>query len=178
MLFKINAYRTNKVCKFLNFFVVPGSSQVLLIMPFIETLGVLTMIYNTIGRQLASDNKANKRQRNCQYERAVQTEGWKLERCAYDRQIVDAQKLCNVNNGANTAEWCIHRGQHVDTHEQHTADSVDEPDVVPNSMAMGNNNHRNQSLLSDLIIRENQNFFQSNLEKMTLKQMRNKQTEK
>ena len=35
---------------------------------------------------------------------------------------------------------------------------MDEADVVPNPMVMGNNN-RNQSLLSDLVINENENFL-------------------
>ena len=56
------------MCKF---FVVPGSSPALLGMPYIETPGVLTINCKTMGRQLTSDDNANKRNRNWQYERAV-----------------------------------------------------------------------------------------------------------
>ena len=64
-----------KVCKC---FVVPGSGPVLLGMTDVETLSVLTIRYNTIGRQLTSDDKAK-------------AEGWKLERYAYNTQDVDVQ---------------------------------------------------------------------------------------
>ena len=74
--------KEQKACKF---FVVPGSSPTLLSIPYIETLGVLTIKYNTIGRLLESDAKISKMQGNCQYERAVQTEGRKPERCAFNR---------------------------------------------------------------------------------------------
>ena len=49
-----------KVCEFF----VPRSGQALLCMPYIETLGVLTTNCESIGRQLASDNNAEKRKRN------------------------------------------------------------------------------------------------------------------
>ena len=58
----------------------------------IETLSVLTTNDKTIGMQLTSGNRADKRQRNWKCERAVQTEGGKLERSAYNRQDIDAQK--------------------------------------------------------------------------------------
>ena len=46
---------------------VPGSGLALLAISDIETWSVLTIKYNTIGRQLASDDKVNKRQRSHQY---------------------------------------------------------------------------------------------------------------
>ena len=57
------------------FFVVPGSSPALLGMLDLETLGVLTIKCETIGRQLTQDDNPYKRQRNCKSERAVQAEG-------------------------------------------------------------------------------------------------------
>ena len=47
---------------------------ILLGMPDINNLGVLIINYETIGRQVASDDNADNRKRNCQYDRAVQTE--------------------------------------------------------------------------------------------------------
>ena len=44
------------------------------------------------GRQLASGDSADKRQRNCQYKRAVQTEVGKLESSTNKRQDTDVQK--------------------------------------------------------------------------------------
>ena len=116
--------------------------------PDIETLGVLTIKYNTIGRQLASEDKANKMQINCQWERAVQTEGGKLERYLYNRQDANVQKQYNA---ANTDESHKNRRKHVEAQEQYNSYNVEEPDVVPNPMVMGNSS-RNQSLLSDAII--------------------------
>ena len=52
-----------KVCRF---FVVPQNSPALLDMPDTETLGVLTIADKIIGRQVASCDNADKRQRNCQ----------------------------------------------------------------------------------------------------------------
>ena len=44
-------------------------------MPEKETLGGLAVNHRTIGRQVASDDNADKRQRNCKYWRAALTEG-------------------------------------------------------------------------------------------------------
>ena len=41
---------------------------------------------------------AEKRQRNCQCEREIQTEGGKIESYAYDRQDVDVQEQYNADN--------------------------------------------------------------------------------
>ena len=120
--------------------------------PDIETLCVLTIKYNTICRKLTSDEKANKRQRNCQCERAVQTEGGKLQRYAYNKQDVDAQKQCNTDN---KDENYTNRKQHINVLQQHTADNVDKPVFVPNPMVMDNNHNRNQSIVSDQIINDN-----------------------
>ena len=145
--------------KGMSVFVVPGRDPALLGMPHIEILDVLTIKYNTIGRQLASDNKANKRQRNCQCERAVQRGGRKLERYVSNWQDIDLQKQCNADNAADTDESWTNRKQHCNAQKQYNADNMDEPDVVPNAIVMGNNNNRNKSLLSDLIINENQKFY-------------------
>ena len=56
-----------------------GIGPALLGMSDIETLGMLTINDKTIGRQLAPGDNVEKRQRNCQHERAIQTEGRKLE---------------------------------------------------------------------------------------------------
>ena len=60
-------------------------------MPDIVFLGVLTIKYEAIGRQLASDDNADKGKIICQFERAVQTEGGKPESCKNKRQDVDVQ---------------------------------------------------------------------------------------
>ena len=78
---------------------------------------------------MALGDNADKRQRNWQCERAIQTEGGKFESYAYNRHDDDAQ-------------------------EQYNADSVDKPVVDPNNMVTGNINNRNQSLSSNLIINE------------------------
>ena len=57
---------------------MPQSGPGLLSMSDIETLGVLTTEDKTTGRQLALGDNADKRQRNCQCERAVQTESHKV----------------------------------------------------------------------------------------------------
>ena len=98
---------------------------------------------------------ANKRQRNCQDERAGQIDGRKFERYACNRQGATIQKQCDAENADNTDKSCTNRRQHVDAQEQY---HVDEPENVPNPTVMGNNNNRDQSLLSDPIINENQNF--------------------
>ena len=77
-----------KVCKF---FVEPESDPALLGKPDIQTLGVITINCETIGRQLASDDNADKRRRKCQYERVVQTGGRKPESCQNQRHDFDVQ---------------------------------------------------------------------------------------
>ena len=75
-------HKEKKICRF---FVVPGSCPTLFGMSDIEMLGVLKIDDKTIGRQLALGDNVDKRQRNCQCERAVQTESMKLENYADDR---------------------------------------------------------------------------------------------
>ena len=96
---------------------------------------------------MASDYKVNKRQKNCQYERAVQTEGGKLAGYEYNRQDVDAQKQCGADNATDTDKSCTTRRQDVDAKEQYNADNVDEPDIVPNPMVIGINHNRNLEFL-------------------------------
>ena len=54
---------------------MPGNGPALLGMPEINNLGVLTIIFETIIRQSASDDNANSGKGNCHYERAVQVGG-------------------------------------------------------------------------------------------------------
>ena len=63
------------------FFVVPGSGPASLGMPNIDNLHLLTIKYETTGRQLTSDDNTDNRKRNCQYERAVQTGSGMTESC-------------------------------------------------------------------------------------------------
>ena len=86
----ILTHKKEKVCKS---FVVPGSDPALLSMQDIDILGVLTINFETIGRQLTSDDNADNRKGSCHYERAVKTGGWMPESYAYNRQDVDAQKV-------------------------------------------------------------------------------------
>ena len=88
----------------------------------IETLGVPTINDKTIGRQLASGDDVDKRQRNCQCERAAQTEGGKLESYADNRQDVDAQKAVQVEG--SMSESRTNKRQDVDSQSQHNADST------------------------------------------------------
>ena len=116
--------------RYVKFFVVLRSGPALLGMPDIDTLGVVTIKCEAIGRQVASDDNADRRKRNCQYERAVQTEGGKPETWINKRQDV-VQKQSNADNTA-------------------------EAGVVPNPTVMGNNNNKDKSFISELIINENQ----------------------
>ena len=50
------------------------------------------MNHKTIGRQVASDDNADKIQSNCQYQRAVQTESGKLESYEHTRQDADVKE--------------------------------------------------------------------------------------
>ena len=59
---------------------------------------MLTITDKTIDRKLALGDNVDKRQRNCQWERAVQTEGRKLGSCTNNRQVVDAQKAVQADS--------------------------------------------------------------------------------
>ena len=93
--------------------------------------GCNTINYETMDRQLASDNNANERKRNYQHERAVETDGSEPNSCTNKKQDVDIQKQCNTDNTA-------------------------EPSVNPNPMAMVNNKYENNSLLSEPINDDNE----------------------
>ena len=64
---------------------MPGSGSALLGMLDIETLSVLTIDDKTIDGQLALGNNPDKRQRNCQCDRVVKTEGRISETIAGNR---------------------------------------------------------------------------------------------
>ena len=114
----------------------------------------------TIGRQLALGDNAYSRQRNCQYERPVQTGGRNFESYADNRQDVDAQKA--VQTEGSTPDSSTNKRHDVDTQSQHNADVTTKPSVITNPMVMGNNNNEN-IFLSELIISENQNFVSQQL---------------
>ena len=115
--------------------VVPGSSPSLLGIPNIKTLGVLTITYETIGRQGTPDDNPDKKQRNCQSEKAVQTEGSKPESCTNKRQDADAQKQCSEDN---MSEWSF----------------------TPNPIVMGTNNN-DISFFTEPMNNDNKSFFHS-----------------
>ena len=69
-------------------------------MPDIETLVVLTINDKTIGRQLASGEIADKRQRNCQCERAIHTGGGKLESCTKIGRMLMHKKQSRKKEGS------------------------------------------------------------------------------
>ena len=104
---------------------MPAHGLAFLGMPDIETLGVLTINYETIGRQLTPDDNPDNKQKNYQCERTIQTEGGKLESYAYNRQDVDTQKQCNAYSTADTTESCTNRRQHDEAQEKYIADNVD-----------------------------------------------------
>ena len=105
-------------------------------MPDIETLGVLMIDDKTIGRQLISIHNADKRQRNCQCEGAVQTEDVKLESHVDNRQDVGVQEAVQAIGG--TPEGSTNVRQDVDTQSQHSADNTTEPSVITNPLVTGN----------------------------------------
>ena len=72
------------------------SSPELLGMPDIETLCILIINYETIGRQMTPDNNPDKRKRNAKGKETVKTKGWKPWEL-YE-QMADVQKECNVDN--------------------------------------------------------------------------------
>ena len=118
--------------KISKFFVVPGSGPSLLGMPDIDNLGVLTMNYETIARQLTLDN-ADNRKSNCQFERTVQTEGRMPESCTNKRQDAETQ---NQHNAVNNAK----------------------PSIFNNSMVISNDNNEN-SFLSEPINKDSKCFL-------------------
>ena len=79
------------------FFVLQGSKRALLGMPDIQTVGVLTINHDTLGRQLASDESTDKRKTNRQSKRAVQTQGQKPESWKNKMYDVDVQIWFNAN---------------------------------------------------------------------------------
>ena len=97
--------------------------------------------------------------KNCQCERAVQTEDGKLVSYAYNRQDVDAQKHSKQKVAHLRA---VQMRNDTDTQSQHNADNANEPSVITNPVVMGNNNNKN-SFLSELIINENQRFVSEQL---------------
>ena len=166
---------------------MPGSSPALLGKQDIETLGVLTINDKTIGRQLASGDSADKRQRNYQCERAVETEGVKLESYAYNMQGVDAQKAVKAEGGK--PESCTNKKQDANVQRQCNADNKAKPNVIFNLSVMASNNNENScpsepinkdknSFFSELIINENQFSFRAIKEKIVRWQMSNKQARK
>ena len=82
-------------------------------MPDIETLGVLT-IDKTTGWQLALGDNADKRQRNCQCYRAVQTEGEKPESYTDNRQMLMHTKK-SVQAEGSTPDSSTNKRQDADT---------------------------------------------------------------
>ena len=112
---------------------MPGSSPALLGMPDIETLSVLTINDKTIGRQLVSGDNADKRQRNCQCERAIQREVESLRAM----HTIGRMLTCKNNTMQPTQLSCTNRRQHVDAQEPYNIGNVNEPIVDPNAMVMG-----------------------------------------
>ena len=125
-----------------------------------------------IGRQLASGDNEKKRQRNCQFERTVLTEGGKFESFADSRQDVDAQKVVQAEGG--TPEKSTNKRQYADTQSQYNADNTTEPSFITNPMVTSNNNNGN-TFLSELTINQKQSLYLSTWEKMTWWQISNKQ---
>ena len=100
--------------------------------------------------------------RNCQCERAIQTEGGKFETYENKRQDVEVQS-------------------------QHNADNTPESSIVTNPMVIGNNSNENsfssgtinknsKNCLSELIINENQSFVSDQLRKDNMAPAEAKQT--
>ena len=145
-----------------------GSSPVLLGIPGIETLGVLTISYEKIGRQLKPDNNPDKRQRNCQSERAVQIEGRKPESCTSNKQDVDTQKA--VQEKGRKPESCTNKRQDAAVQKQCNAVNTPKLAVTPNPVVTGKNysdnsllseprNNDDKSFFSELIINDIQSFL-------------------
>ena len=111
---------------------MPGSGPALFGMPDIDNLGVLTILYTTIGRQLASDDNADDRKRNCKYEKTVQTEGKMPESCTDKRQDAETQ-------------W------------QHNTENTTEPSIITNPTVIGNKNENN--FPPESTNRDTNNFF-------------------
>ena len=86
-------------CKF---FIVQDSSLAVLGMPDIDNLDVLPINCETIGRKVASDENIDSK-RNCQHERAFQTEGRKFESYENKRQDTEVQSQHNADNTAESS---------------------------------------------------------------------------
>ena len=89
-----------------------------------ETLGVLRINDETLGRKVASNDNANRRQRTCKYKRAAQAGGGKIESHEYNIQVVDIKKQYNADNEDKTTESCINERQDVNVQEQYNTDNV------------------------------------------------------
>ena len=87
-------------------------------MPDIDNLGLLTIKYETVGRQLPAEDNTNNRKRNCQCNRVVHIQ-------------------------VGMSESCTNRRQDAETQSQHNADNTTEPSVFTNPMVIGNNNTEN-----------------------------------
>ena len=134
-------------------FVVPGSGTALLGTADIDTLGILTINRETIGRQLTPGDNPDKWQRNCQSERA---EGGKLESCTNNRQDVDAQKAVQPESGR--LESCKNKRQDTDIQKQCSADNKPKSSVMASPMVMGKITNDN-NFLSEQINSDNKSFF-------------------
>ena len=148
-------------CKF---FVVQGSSSAVLGMPDIDNLGILTINCETIGRQVTPDENAGNSKRNRQHERTIQTEGGKFESYENKRQDAEAKS-------------------------QHNADNTLQSSIVTNPMVISNTCNENSfsaetinkdsnSILSELIINENQSSVLGPLRKDDMVAANAKQTSK
>ena len=145
-------------------FVLPGSHPALLGMPGIQPLGVITIKYETIARQLTPDDNPDKRQRNCQSERAVETEDGKPVKCTKNRQDVDPQKAAKQKMGSLSTLQNKRQDDNVQT--KYNADNISKPNVTPNAMVTGKYTNKNsfpsgpindddKSFFSELIINDN-----------------------
>ena len=100
-----------------------------------ETLGVLTIDYEIIGRQLTPYDNPDKRQGNYQSERAVQTDGRKPESCTNNRWNVEAQK--GIHTEGQKA-WELYKQEAgSDVQKQCNVDNTTKPSVTPNPMTTG-----------------------------------------
>ena len=93
-------------------------------------------------------------------ERAVQTEGRKLEGCADNGQDFDAPKA--VQAEGSTPRKSTNKGQDADKQGQHNGDNTIKLSVITNPMGTGTNNNENSFLL-ELTINENQSFISDQL---------------
>ena len=85
------------------------------------------------------DDTPDKRQRNCQSERAVQTDGRKPDSCTNNRQEFDVQKSVKAEGGKS--ESCTNKRQGADVQKQCEEDNMPEQSVIPNQKVKGINNN-------------------------------------